>query len=1273
MNKTSFPFRRLLVMLTVVALVLPTMMVPRPTGAVPVAPVLVSPPDDPYGINPTTAVNYPPTGTPTLVWAAVSGATKYYVEVCPNNTCSSRTQWADVYATQWTPPEALLDGAWYWRVRACDKDGCGAFSAIWSFTKSWLTGVPWDLQRPGVDEVVEFFEYPIFSWDPVVGAAYYRLQIFQAPCSGSTVLNLDVMKPTYTPTERLSRGEYYWWVIPFNNRGYAGTPSACRHFTMDYSQRPTLLAPADGSIQSLSPEFRWTAVKGAREYKFQYSTNQDFTDYTEVTTKNTRYTPLETFANDTEYYWRVAAVDSIGTLGPWSPNGSDPDPYRSFVMAWHLTPRLLSPTDNFISAAFPVFRWTPVAGAKSYHIQISANPSFSPIKAESFPVDPRYTHTNWGTICHDPPNPCGWYWRVRAKDSSDHWGPWTDPPHAFAFAWSDVGQGTPAPTLIYPPYYYDPLTEPSTQPLGVAYDPMVPVPVFQWDRVVHHMAVNTEVVADEYIIEVDDSPAFSSIDWTASTENLSIAPSLENGFGLGAGTYYWRVRAYREGAPMSNYSEPWLFRFDPSRQNYRTPITPYFPTEAAGNAMDSVYDTPLFGWSPIVGAHHYDFQLATTAAFTEVVHAGQPLYSFYTPQVRLPPDTYFWRVQAQDAAHSPLSPWTTPQRVVIAYPLRWDDPSYMPLAHPISQEPEYTRIGFDTQAPPGGAAYDLAGLYLARDAGYWYLALDMPPTNTVDMYFAFYVDLDHGDDSGGNTDPKGFNVYADRLARPEVALYAHHDSTGAIDAVTFYRWYGTSWGVEQSLLDVGGNWSYVQGHSLELKIPLNILITDLGTVSVQAYSAAAGGQAQDTVPSEPTLPRSYLGNPVGASDKLNPLHPWDNPLSNPFIHSENPPLSFAKPLPWSYIQGYAIEMATDYAFTVPIQGASGEWMSTTPTQYWFLGTRWTWTQTFPETDSLFWRIRVKHSNSAGWGPYSQPVRFTKVNYVPTNMVAEYDYAPPTFRWDRVEGANQYQLQVDDDPGFSSVNLQASTKNPSYTPLDTLANKTWYWRLRIKDGSDRWGNWASGGSFIKYARIAELTSPVGGALVIGMPTFVWQSLLYPLPSPVMGAVRYNLLVDNDNVFQPPYVLEVKNIDTVSYTPVGTGLRMDEGTYYWKVAALDAMNGNGEYSAPQQFYKALLAPQPLYARMEPFLELAWQPVEGAAYYRVQICADPYYTRQCDTFSTDQTHYAATTAERPGDYYWRVCMCDKAGACGPYHQGRLRWSVFLPLAAKHKVLNK
>ena len=563
-----------------------------------IAPAAAAPPPAPTLLQPsdgqtTSASNYPPTGTPTFVWSPVSGADRYQIQVCPSAECATTVVSQETYSTRFPPSQALADGTWFWRVRAHNADGWGPYSTPWQFTKSWLAdgALAPTLLAPAPNETVEFFEYPIFSWSPVVGAAYYRLTIAtdsfcNTPLSGYPK---NAMKNTYSPTSRISRGQYYWKVTPVDHRGHQGNASECRPFYMDYLQVPALLSPEDDSTHTFTPDFRWTAVKGAKDYHFQISTNPDFTALViNIYTYNTRYTPVSNLNNDREYYWRVAARDTANTEGPWSA-------VRSFVMAWHLAPTMLSPNNSYIYAPFPVFQWTPVAGAKQYNIEGDTEDSFaSPLKFDVTLIDPRYDHLNWGTIYPNPPN--YYYWRVRAEDRRGNVA-WWGQTFSFAFNW------TPGPTLIYPPYYYDPATTPSTQYLDIRTDPTVPFPVFMWDRVVHHTDAG-ETAADSYVIEVDDNPAFTGVDWTATTANLSVAPTLESPFSPVPGTvYYWRVQAYRGGSPMGGPSEVWPARFDPSLQTPVSTIALYFPADGT----DSVYDAPLFGWSPVQGAARYHF------------------------------------------------------------------------------------------------------------------------------------------------------------------------------------------------------------------------------------------------------------------------------------------------------------------------------------------------------------------------------------------------------------------------------------------------------------------------------------------------------------------------------------------------------------------------------------------------------------------------------------------------------------------------------------------
>jgi hypothetical protein len=1266
MPQTRLIFRRLVLFAVMLVLVVPVAMLDQLAEAQPSVPNLISPLDG--AITSAQPGSYPPTGMPSFYWEEVSGADRYQIQICPSAGCANPVFSHETYVDRYTPIQTLADGVWYWRVRAHDSDGWGDYSSSWMFTKSWLDygSLRPVLQEPP-DTTVEFFEYPIFSWSAVPGAAYYLIEIARDAGFSDVAYNETTIKATHTPANRLDRGDYYWRVTPVDRRNNYGDASDVRHFFMDYLQVPTLLAPADASHQTFTPEFRWTAAKAADEYHLQVSTVQDFSfTVLDVTPNNTRFTPLDNLENDKEYYWRVAARDQTGTDGPWSE-------VRSFYMEWHLEPLLLSPKNNYIRAPFPVFIWTPVAGAKKYRIWADTEDSFAePRKFQKDVEGPvRYNHTNWGVIqvCMPSGPPCPYYWQVKALDNQANEAPWSDT-FAVDYSWE------PAPTLVYPPPYYDPAVVSSTLYLDIRSDPTVPAPVFMWDRVVRTQGGVSEVSADTYEIQVDDDPAFGSVDWTTTTNNLSIAPSVESNFDMTPGVvYYWRVRAFRGGSPMHDgWSEVWEARFDPSLQELTSTIVPYFPADG----WDNVHDTPLFGWSPVEGAAQYHWQISTEPTFDNIVYEAHPIYSFFTPLERLTPETYHWRVKAQDAGGGDIGGWSEVRRVVITYQLRRDYPDFLPLPHPITLESGSTQIGSDGSGDALGQ-YDLTSLHIAQSNNYWFLTLAMPPqTTTSDIYFVFYVDLDHEAGSGGTSDPLGFDVSADSIYLPERVLYVRYVndniSPPPADSVILYRWQGANWGPPEPLDDIGGDWNYWELQAVELEIPITVFDLGeswLGTVSVEAFVVdnSPGAQALDTVPAEESSPTSQLTNFTAVSDKLNPLHPWDNPFSNPYVHWDSPMLSFSKPIWRSYVRGYRLQVAKDFEFTNIVH--EGNWWSETQPQYWFVGTRYTWVKTFEENNTLYWRIRVKHAQGDSEGPWSQPVRFTKRMYRPATLSTEYEYTTPSFYWDRVEGAANYRIQVDNDFEFGSPQISEPVDSPSYTPPGSLADGTWYWRVRTADGSARNSEYTEAISFTKSSPIPTPTFPINDVVINELPTFQWQPILYPAGDfPVMVAPRYHLMVDDDPNFSSPLIQVA--LDTTSYT-ANRSKKIEDGTYYWKVAMLVGTNQYGPYSEPASFYKVYLTPTLSAASFGPVPDLKWEPLDGAAYYQLQICRDPFFADCVESnVSTDLTHYVsrrAASSYPPGVYYWRVRMCDQAAACGPYYEDRQAPGamIFMPLIYK------
>jgi serine protease AprX len=164
---------------------------------------------------------------------------------------------------------------------------------------------------------------------------------------------------------------------------------------------------------------------------------------------------------------------------------------------------------------------------------------------------------------------------------------------------------------------------------------------------------------------------------------------------------------------------------------------------------------------------------------------------------------------------------------------------------------------------------------------------------------------------------------------------------------------------------------------------------------------------------------------------------------------------------------------------------------------------------------------------------------------------------PTFDWSSVSGATSYRIQVDNNAGFSSPEIDTTTSNSYYTPGTALSPGTYYWQVRSINVCGE-GSWSStwNVTILSVPSAPSLSSPSDGNTISDdTPTFSWGS--------VSGATSYRIQVDNNAGFSSP------EIDTTTsssnYTPT-TALSPD--TYYWRVHASNVC-GDGSWSADWSF--------------------------------------------------------------------------------------------------------
>ena len=295
-------------------------------------------------------------GRPTLKWNAVSGAAKYEVYRARSRS-GEYIKYSTVTGTSYTNTSYIEDGnTYYYKVRALKSDGtAGAWSSIVSVTyRAASTGT---LSAPTVTGGNDAQGRPTLKWNAVTGAAKY--EVYRARSKDGDYIKYSTVTGTsYTNTSYIEDGNtYYYKVRALDANGTAGAWSSIVSVT--YKQ--TLPAPAvtGGNDSQGRPTLKWNAVTGAAKYEVYRarSLNGDYVKYSTVT--GTSYTNTSYLANGTTYYYKVRALGSDGTAGPYS------TPVSVTYKAPFGAPLVTGSKD---SQGRPALKWDKVTDAAKYEV-----------------------------------------------------------------------------------------------------------------------------------------------------------------------------------------------------------------------------------------------------------------------------------------------------------------------------------------------------------------------------------------------------------------------------------------------------------------------------------------------------------------------------------------------------------------------------------------------------------------------------------------------------------------------------------------------------------------------------------------------------------------------------------------------------------------------------------------------------------------------------------------------------------------------------------------
>lgn len=279
---------------------------------------------------------------------------------------------------------------------------------------------------------------------------------------------------------------------------------------------PNLVVPENNSEQSADVSFDWNEVEAAESYQIQLAGDENFSSIIIDSVAEEAGFEIQNLPYDSTIYWQVRPLEGSQN-GPWSatwqfttmqkPDNADP-----------ISTDLNSPSDGAADRPVDVeLKWTTVASASAYEVQVASDQNFSSIVVEE---EVESTSYQAAELDHQET----YYWRVEPVVAQEE----TEWSEVYDFTTAEENQ-TVAVTL----------SSPSDGATNVSLSPNL-----EWESIDG---------ISEYQVQLATSNSFSSplVDETVSDVTFD-ASGLENDQ-----SYYWRVQAANDGD-----SENWSTIFE---------------------------------------------------------------------------------------------------------------------------------------------------------------------------------------------------------------------------------------------------------------------------------------------------------------------------------------------------------------------------------------------------------------------------------------------------------------------------------------------------------------------------------------------------------------------------------------------------------------------------------------------------------------------------------------------------------------------------------------
>ncbi|MHB8107450.1 MAG: RHS repeat-associated core domain-containing protein [Candidatus Cryosericum sp.] len=1024
-------------------------------------------------------------------------ATSYTLQVSPDSTFATTVVNQVTKDTSITLPSLAGNTPYYWRVNAANGSAPSPWSSVGTLVTPVASGAP---QVPvpisPADMATIATVAPTLSWSVSTGADLYTVQVGTSAAFDTSVISQSVTSPLFTTPSLADATTYYWRVRASSAGGCLGWSSVQRFTPPPLPTAPSLSSPVNGTTTSTTtPTLAWTASSGATSYTLQVSAVSTFATTVVNQSVTTVSFTIPTLANATTYYWRVNAVNAVGT-GFWS--GA-----WSFVTPALAPPVPSSPaTGTTTSTLTPTLTWTASSGATSYTVQVSTISTFATT----------VVNQNVATASYTTPalaNATVYYWRVNALNAGST--------SSWSGAWSFT-TAAPGPMLLSPANG----TTTSTT-----------TPTLAWDQ----SSTNAS-----YTLQVSTVSTFATTVVNQSLTTTSYTtPALSN-----ATAYYWRVNATNT-AGTSLWSSVWSFtvptggggqmstghvvrpmsRGIPAIPVPRTltimsqpPSPPVLTYPYGGSTINT--QTPTLSWYGSSGTAFFTVQVSTTSGFgaSVIISRTTTATSLTTPALDNA-RTYYWRVNATSdggvSSWSSVSTFTTPSQPPLVPTL--SAPAYLvtiPAStatptlvwNPVSGASSYVvQVGTDSTFTTTIADQTLWGSS----------SFTTPALAPATVYY--------------------WRVKAGNSAAWSAWSSIWHFTTPSAPAVP------TLAGCTSIAPTLTATWNPVPGATF-----YSFQKTDEGPY---CWPSSPCGAAGTSFTFNATSGVTYywrvravtaFGTSAWSSDSYvtavtAPLQPpappvLSGPASGTTVATTTPTLTWN--FPPGTISSWTVQVSTVSTFATTLVNQS----VTTPSFT---------TPSLGSAPVYYWRVSA--TNAAGASPWSFIWSFRNPAVLPTAPVpfspahrALTATAAPTLRWNAVTGASSYTVQISQDSTFGVGLITTQTTTGTSFAAPTLGNSTTYWWRVSATNAAGTSPWSPAWSFLtpSAAGAPVLVSPGNGSAVTTLtPGFMWNA--YP------GASSYLFQLSASPSFAGFLVSSTTGGNTWSSTPTLTTAT----SYYWRV--------------------------------------------------------------------------------------------------------------------------